>query len=246
MEQFAEQTCVERSDEDRRLKETVESIPSEVSTVLEIGFSDLRMTRLLSERFDLVSVDLPGREFHAGKFRLAFADIARLPFKTRSFHAVICTEVLEHLPLDVLQRGIEEINRVADKYIVISVPYKQRVWNEHFKCIKCGHEANTMAHLHHFDEDSVLRRFPAWRAKRVHFLGETNGYAPDVLYRIAGRMGNAWHPYDWNCPGCGQNPGTQTPNWFGWALQRIIWRIEGRTKRRPAWILMVLARAGDQ
>lgn len=57
-----------------------------------------------------------------------FYDGKKLPFENESFDAIICTEVLEHVPN--LNEIIAELKRVLKKKgkILISVPF---VWNEH-------------------------------------------------------------------------------------------------------------------
>ena len=47
-------------------------------------------------------------------------DIYKLPYKDNSFDLVLCTEVLEHL--DDPGKAINELKRVAKKYVVLTVP----------------------------------------------------------------------------------------------------------------------------
>jgi hypothetical protein len=229
--------------EQQRLEATLTSIPSDAKTGLEIGFSDLRMTRLLATRLDLVSIDLPHAHRRDDSLRLLFADIVALPFRNRSFDIVICAEVLEHLPSDVLMRGVAELQRVSDKYLLVSVPYKQRVWNERFKCNHCGYVGNVMSHLHYFDEkrlEALLDRFVRSESRLV---GSTCGYAPDVLYTIASNAGNSWYRRPWLCPSCHVIPDEIQPNLAGEIVRRIIWRLERLSGERACWLVELLERS---
>jgi SAM-dependent methyltransferase len=57
----------------------------------------------------------PGREFASG-------DLLALPFADRQFDAVICLEVLEHLPDPA--KGLAELERVSREWLVLSVPHE--------------------------------------------------------------------------------------------------------------------------
>jgi len=46
-----------------------------------------------------------------------------IPLKDNSFEAVICAEVLEHLPFDYFERGLTELGRVAKGHIILSLPH---------------------------------------------------------------------------------------------------------------------------
>lgn len=50
-------------------------------------------------------------------------DITKLPFKDNSFDTVCAFEVLEHIPFDEFPHAIKEMNRVAKKFVIISLPY---------------------------------------------------------------------------------------------------------------------------
>ena len=46
-----------------------------------------------------------------------FKVIENLPFEDNSFDLVLCCEVLEHLPDDIYQDALKEIQRVSNEYI---------------------------------------------------------------------------------------------------------------------------------
>ena len=190
-----------QSREKERLERTLAMLPAEVGMGLEIGCYDFRLTDLLRAKMDLVSIDLPRQVTRHEDYRLAFGDIQQLPFGKGSFDMVVCTEVLEHLPDRVLNRGVQELKRVSRKYILISVPDRQRVWNELFKCSACGFTCNSMGHLQCFDKNRLTRLLEPARLVKFEFVGRTRGYAPDILYTLARRFGNAWHDHSFgNCP----------------------------------------------
>lgn len=54
--------------------------------------------------------------------RFVVSDIRSLPFKSKAFDLVICLETLEHI--HECKKALEEIMRVSNKYIIISVPWE--------------------------------------------------------------------------------------------------------------------------
>jgi hypothetical protein len=236
------ETALELSDREReRLARTAEMLPRDAATCLEIGFKDQRVSSILA-RYDLVSIDLPGETPASITHPLAFATIAALPFRNGAFDLSVCTEVLEHLEDEVLADGVAELARVSRRYVLVSVPNRQRVWNELSKCPACGFVVNAMGHLHHFDEARLAALFPDFKPLRFGVAGSTEGYAPDLLYRIRSRVGNAWHPCTWGCFRCGASTPPPTPNVIGKLAQRVIWRWEARRPRRAAFLFVLLER----
>ncbi len=232
--------------ERQRFRETFDILPDGAGTVLEIGFNDMRMSRLLGERYEVYGIDLPrlvdkGAQSEYG-FRLSFASIEKLPFPDNSFDLVVCAQVLEHLPEAVLEKGVRELARVARRWVFVSVPYRQRVWNENYKCTHCGFIGHCMEHLHYFDEPRLLSLFPGWHSQCLELVGSQRGYAPDMLYRLANKLGNSWSTLHWKCTNCQQEPGSQRENPVGYIVRRIIWRLERRLPRRKAWMLALMAR----
>ena len=231
--------------ERKRFKETFAVLP-ETGTVLEIGFNDMRMSHLLAKHYDTYGIDLPRSVNNKGAtehgLKLSYASIENLPFPDNSFDMVVCTEVLEHLPGSVLEKGVKELARVARHWVFVSVPYRQRVWNENYKCTQCGFIGHCMEHLHYFDEKRLLSRFPGWRAQTLNLVGSQRRYAPDELYTLANKLGNSWSTMPWKCSRCQHEPGIQKENPIGFAIRRVIWRLENRLPHRAAWILALLER----
>lgn len=232
--------------ERNRLSETLSIVPSDIESALEIGFMDFRVTRALS-RFvnDVVSVDLPHEvTLKPAGFKLVFSSISSLPFRDQAFDLIVCTEVLEHLNDVTLQAGINELRRVSSKYLLVTVPYKQRVWNELYKCSACGYEENCMGHLRYVDDNTLRNWFPNWEPLVLRTMGVPHhGCAPDWIYALSRRVGNVWFDY-WTdrCPKCRALHSCVTDNYLGFLLRRIIWRLEISAPSKPAWLLSLFRR----
>ena len=224
--------------ERQRLARTAELLPDDATTCLEIGFNDQRISRIL-ERYDVCSIDIPGPRPVTITHKLAYATIAALPFRDRAFELSVCTEVLEHLPDDVLASGVAELARVSSRYLLISVLNRQRVWNELSKCGACGYESNSMGHIHYFDDDRLSALFPDFRPARRAVAGSDSPYVPDVWYRIRTRLGNDWHRCQWGCFRCGATGPVVEPNLLGRVVRSIVWRWEARLPRRDAFLFVL-------
>lgn len=49
--------------------------------------------------------------------------VREIPLGDNSFDAVLCAEVLEHLPFGDFEKSLRELKRVSRKYVVLSLPH---------------------------------------------------------------------------------------------------------------------------
>ncbi|MGN0862092.1 MAG: class I SAM-dependent methyltransferase, partial [Stenotrophomonas koreensis] len=91
------------------------SAPTGLNTVtgriLDIGAADRWVEPLLATTTQYIALDFPstGGEMYGAR-PCVFADAAQLPFRDNTFQAVLCLEVLEHVPQPTLVMA--EISRV--------------------------------------------------------------------------------------------------------------------------------------
>lgn len=51
------------------------------------------------------------------------ASVEKIPLTDCSFDVILCAEVLEHLPFNKFEIALREIGRVAEKFVVLSLPH---------------------------------------------------------------------------------------------------------------------------
>ena len=85
---------------------------------------------------------------------LLVADIDRMPFRSHSFDAVVCSEVLEHLP-DV-PTALAELKRVSAGWVLLSVPREPyfRVLGKLAEWLRLGEDPE---HIHFWSQRSFAR-----------------------------------------------------------------------------------------
>ena len=107
--------------------------------VLEIGARDCYLSRKLTALYpEVVALDLTKPEIDAPGITAVQGDVTGLRFANNAFDTVFCTEVLEHVPPEKLQQACNEIVRVASRYAVIGVPYRQDLRANRTRCLRCG------------------------------------------------------------------------------------------------------------
>ena len=109
--------------------ETILDIGSQRGNFLWKIINDLPQKRI-------ASIDISERYYNVHKKVLMenayLGDVKVLPFKDNSFDIITCLEVLEHI--DDTNKVINELIRVASKYVILSVPSKEDSNPEHIHC----------------------------------------------------------------------------------------------------------------
>src|SRR5262249_46784948 len=118
-----------------RINATLSVVPPGVASILDVGCGDARVSRRLAGTPGrVVGVDYSGLSLKTLGFPAVSAASERLPFRDASFDLVLCCEVLEHLPSGVLEGTVEELKRVARRYVLVSVPNKEKLTLLQSKC----------------------------------------------------------------------------------------------------------------
>lgn len=165
-----------------RIKKISELIPTDVTSILDVGCGNGIFVNFLNEQprkySRLHGVDRSLTALSFVKTEKSQASIENLPFDTNEFDLITCLEVLEHLPQLVFQQALSELSRVSKKYIIVSVPNKQNLQYGQIYCPKCFTRFNPDLHLQSFkqkDLENLLDKYNFF-CKYIEAFGDTENY----------------------------------------------------------------------
>ena len=179
-----------------RIQRLAGLIPADVSSVLDVGCGDGMFVNYLlasSSRIDrLYAVDRSQKALAHVKAEKSQASIDDLPFGSKSFHLVSSLEVIEHLPVRVLEKGLASLCDIAEKYVLISVPYREDLDRSKIMCPACRSCFNPDYHMRSFDDDRMrgLLSQHGFTIKQLVHLG------PSFRYRGLHRFLNPVRPIE--------------------------------------------------
>ena len=196
-----------------RIRATIAMIPLDVNTVLEVGCGDGRITRRLPRHLRTIGIDYSHSSVRQLPGKAVCASLESLPFPDRSFDLLLCCEVLEHLPDEMFEKGLQELARIARKYVLISVPYKEDLRLHRTRCSECGAIFHIWGHVRCFTNRGLNGLFEDFVVESTGFVGKRSPYCLPIVLSVNQRYGNRWA--DWEktsmCPQCGNTEFRRTP-----------------------------------
>ncbi len=231
----------------QRAQLTATAVPTDVRTVLEIGSGDgIIIDALRQADYNPIALDISHYALKQIKnTRRVQGNASQLPFSSDSFNLVLSCELLEHIPDAAYSQVLNEISRIATKYIIITVPYKERLeWNN-ARCPSCGCIFNGAYHLRSFNENNIKLLFQSFKCvslkEIVHVLHPDRTTRFELFIRHCLASEYLYCSPSVTCPLC-FTPVDKRPdrNWLGWvaAGMRYFYRIINRRKS-PLWYLAV-------
>lgn len=160
-----------------RIRFTAAYLPPDVHSIADIGCGNGVFVNHLQEQkpgLDILAVDRSGMALKFVKTKKLQASVYDLPLEDESFDCVTCLEVIEHLPVPVYGPSLQELTRIARKYIIISVPFCEDLEESHNQCPQCKTIFNYELHMRRFDEgtmQNLLTRY-GFKCVRTDKLGE--------------------------------------------------------------------------
>lgn len=91
---------------------------------------------------------------------LFVGEATALPFADRSVDLVSALDVVEHFPFRGYESALAEMRRVAARYILLNVPYREH--RLHAVCPYCGCRFDPHYHMRRFDRSSFPGLFPGF------------------------------------------------------------------------------------
>jgi ubiquinone/menaquinone biosynthesis C-methylase UbiE len=141
-----------------RIEVTASLVTNNISSVVDIGCGNGVFVNYLKQKLPhvrVVGLDRSKTALSFVKTEKVEGEIANLPFINNSFDCVCCLEVIEHLPVGMYEKGLEELARIADKSIIISVPYNEKLEESYTMCPQCRSVFNWELHLRSFSEENM-------------------------------------------------------------------------------------------
>ena len=147
-------------DESRRFDVIEGLIAQESKSILDVGCGNGDFLQRLSGRYDRIcGVDRSNTALKYVRAEKQLASIDNLPFGDMEFDTVCCMEVIEHLPLQIYEKGLKELMRVASHQILISVPFNENTRAGLVTCPSCYCAFNRSYHLRRFGDSDIRSLF---------------------------------------------------------------------------------------
>lgn len=187
-----------RPEEQARIADLIALLPSSAGrSVLDVGARDGYISCLLTSSFEQVTaLDLQRPNIPNEKVTAVQGDVTCLQFSDNQFDTVVCAEVLEHIPSQMLQKACSEIARVARHAVLIGVPFKQDTRIGRTKCQSCGRRNPPWGHVNTFDERRLIGLFPGLQVERQSFVGENRSRTNFLSVFLMDLAGNPDGTYD--------------------------------------------------
>lgn len=187
-------------------KDILRILPADIASILDIGCGNGIITNILPETLRVVGVDLSQAALDHVRRETHVGSITALPFEDNAFDLVMANDLLEHLTPEQLDAGIQEMKRVSNRYILLTVPFLEDLNIGSTRCEECDRFYHVNHHRESFDleklQDLLVSRHV--RCLKTVLSGDRwLGEPPEVilLKRLLGI--DMVHDPAWVCAHCG-------------------------------------------
>lgn len=231
----------------------VSLLPDSVRHVVEFGSGDGRvLEHLASARPTLEGCIGIDRSLAALAHQRAVgiaATIEEVPLASRSAEAVLCCEVLEHLDHEGFGRARAELSRVAERWVLVTVPNRENRRRASVTCPACDCRYSPIRHLRSFSPGSLADLVPGFRMVTVQEAGPRVVLYPRVLRSTLETIGLVHRSGAPVCPQCGagfgsaQNAAERASGGLRTTSARVR-RLVPKSRRRY-WLCALYERVDD-
>ena len=196
----------ETETEIERITNLIGLLPKHGGIALDAGAREGFFSVILTDYFDsVIALDLSKPNINHEKIILVKGDITNLEYQDNYFDIVVCTEVLEHIPSDLLETACSELSRISKKNVLIGFPYKQDTRLGKTTCSICGKINPIYGHVNTFNEKKLDSLFSDCRLAKKSYVGKIKASTNFISAYLMNYAGNPYGSYSQEepCIECG-------------------------------------------
>ena len=184
-------------------------LPEDISTLLDVGCGRGDVINALQKnnsRLRAMGMDPFSEALEFVETPSVIASLPDTPFPDKSFDMVLCLEVLEHIDESKYQPSLMELQRVAGRYLIIGVPFKENLMHKQAICFDCRKVSHADDHLRSFDEESAAGLFDHFVLEQKTLVGVMQRREPAIASWLRHNVSGVYYPADtFYCPYCACN-----------------------------------------
>lgn len=226
----------------QRADAVIQMIPDDVKSILDVGCGDGLILHKLGAHYFSAGADISLEALKHIKSSRVCASTTALPFKDGSFDVVLASEMIEHLPVPHFESSLNEMRKLAKKYILISVPYDEFLNLGYARCPQCGCIFHGARHVRKFTDKDFGSLFPGFAVKKIRKIGEEPEKATRLEIFLRQNLGNDYYYVSETtvCPLCQTVVKTRARRGFFSYAAAFLRRIYGAVCRgKPKWIAVL-------
>jgi SAM-dependent methyltransferase len=131
--------------------------------LLDAGSGDGAFIRKMREKFPEAKESVFGIDLVSNpELNIIAGDLKNMPFEENQFKTIICSEVLEHLDDETLEKTLWQFKRIIDinGYIICTVPFDENIERSTFTCPHCEKSFHKFGHVRSWhSKDEIFRMF---------------------------------------------------------------------------------------
>jgi SAM-dependent methyltransferase len=188
-----------------RVDAIVGLLPGDVGQILDAGCGDGLVTNHLQELgYDVVGVDIEAHALEQLRSPTRVGSVDALPAADGEFDCVLVADVLEHLPQGSFEAALNELMRVARRYIVVNSPHEEQLVIAQTRCTHCLTAFHSSRHTRSISVDATARWFPHFDLQSSVLCGERVRVRTSWLQRLGQLVADHWYAAPAAvCPNCG-------------------------------------------
>lgn len=195
-----------QSGEDQlRIIETLNMLPKNAKSLLDVGAGNGEFLKKIEENLNIktygLEISKTAIKNSVCKTELINQSLLDVEFDNDSFDVISCLEVIEHLRYEEYSQALERLIKYSNKYILISVPYKEERTN--IICPYCSCEFNPWYHLRNFDIEKLNSLHPKINLIDYKLISKTKKIRFYKFFKKLGLINMKSFSHKHLCPQCG-------------------------------------------
>lgn len=188
-----------------RIEAIAAAVPADVGAILDVGCGGGLITNyLVDQGREVTGMDISSAALTSVRAATVVASTDAIPAPDRSYDLLLVADVLEHLPRGPFEKTLSELDRVANRYLIVNSPDSEQLELARTRCQRCTAAFHSSRHVRSIEVGDLNEWLPNFEVVHVTYTGEPRAFRLRTAQLLAQALGDVWYrPRRAVCPNCG-------------------------------------------